>query len=323
MFQPFLLVAVLSVSLSPSLVTSDSRLLLSRQQQFPAALLQQTKEPELLTQGREAYRKGEFENALISLKQAAEAVSAPEHRAMALYYLGRSYYSLDRYAEARASYLRLLSENPAFVLARYELGKVCLAQDDFAQAAEQYANLKQIGQILQAEAKQRAETAAKDPAAQPRMEADAILLVATAKAAQSQADELAIYLGDLFPAEEAARYQIKVPPVYPGAPTKENPILKPLDQMGKEGVGRPTILSREKARYTEPARYNCVQGTVVLSVVFSAEGELKDIRVVRGLPDGLIRKAIEAALKIRFQPATKDGIPVSVRGNLEYSFNLY
>ena len=86
---------------------------------------------------------------------------------------------------------------------------------------------------------------------------------------------------------------------------------------------RPTILYREKAKYTEIARINHVQGTVVLQVVFDVSGEFHDIQVFRGLPDGLTRKAIEAARKIRFNPAIKNGEPVSVRGSLEYTFNLY
>jgi len=86
---------------------------------------------------------------------------------------------------------------------------------------------------------------------------------------------------------------------------------------------RPKILYQEKARYTEVARLNAVQGTVMLSVVFDASSQITNIRVVRGLPDGLTQCAIHAAQKIRFQPATKDGAPVSVRGTLESSFNLY
>jgi TonB family protein len=86
---------------------------------------------------------------------------------------------------------------------------------------------------------------------------------------------------------------------------------------------RPTILYKEKAKYTEEARQNKIQGTVVLNVVFTADGRIISIRVVRGLPDGLTEKAIEAAQKIRFNPAVKNGAPVSVRGNLEFSFNLY
>lgn len=96
-----------------------------------------------------------------------------------------------------------------------------------------------------------------------------------------------------------------------------------IEEMGKNGVGKPTILSREKARYTEEARQNKVQGTVVLSVIFQADGRITNIRTIRGLPDGLTEKAIEAAQKIRFQPATKNGQAVSVRGNLEFTFNLY
>ncbi|HKQ80311.1 MAG TPA: TonB family protein [Blastocatellia bacterium] len=86
---------------------------------------------------------------------------------------------------------------------------------------------------------------------------------------------------------------------------------------------RPTILYREKARYTKVARDNKIQGTVVLSVVFGADAQISDVKVVQGLPDGLNEAAIEAAKKIRFEPAVKDGQPVSVRGHLEFSFNLY
>jgi TonB family protein len=86
---------------------------------------------------------------------------------------------------------------------------------------------------------------------------------------------------------------------------------------------RPTILYREKAKYTEEARQNKIQGTVVLQVVFNVNGSISDVRVIRGLPDGLTEKAIEAAKKIRFNPAVKNGAPVSVRGSLEFTFNLY
>ena len=86
---------------------------------------------------------------------------------------------------------------------------------------------------------------------------------------------------------------------------------------------RPTIVYRERAKYTEEARANKIQGTVVLSVVYTFDGRITDIRVVRGLPDGLSESAIEAAKKIRFQPAVKAGQPVSVRGNIEFNFTLY
>jgi TonB family protein len=86
---------------------------------------------------------------------------------------------------------------------------------------------------------------------------------------------------------------------------------------------RPTLLYTERPRYTEEARQNKIQGTVVLSVDFTADGRITNIRVVRSLPDGLTEKAIEAARKIRFNPAVKNGVPVTVRTNMEFSFNLY
>jgi TonB family protein len=58
-------------------------------------------------------------------------------------------------------------------------------------------------------------------------------------------------------------------------------------------------------------------------VVFQASGAITDVKVIRGLPDGLTEKAIEAAKRIRFNPAVKAGTPVSVRGTLEFTFNLY
>jgi len=86
---------------------------------------------------------------------------------------------------------------------------------------------------------------------------------------------------------------------------------------------RPKITYREIAKYTEEARDNITHGTVVLNVVFRSDGSISDIRVVRGLPYGLTERAIEAAVKIRFEPAIKDGQPVNVRMNLEFKFQMY
>lgn len=86
---------------------------------------------------------------------------------------------------------------------------------------------------------------------------------------------------------------------------------------------KPTIIYRERAKYTEEARANKIQGSVLLQLTYTFDGRITDIRVVRGLPDGLSESAIEAAKKIRFQPAVKNGQPVSVRGNIEFNFTLY
>jgi TonB family protein len=86
---------------------------------------------------------------------------------------------------------------------------------------------------------------------------------------------------------------------------------------------RPTILYKEKAEYTPEARANKVRGTVALNVIFGADGSIRVLRVVRGLPHGLTGQALKAAQRVRFEPAVKDGKPVDVRGDLEFSFDLY
>jgi TonB family protein len=64
-------------------------------------------------------------------------------------------------------------------------------------------------------------------------------------------------------------------------------------------------------------------GTVVLKAVFSSDGSVKNIKVVSGLPHGLTERAIDAASKIKFIPAQKDGKYVSMLMTLEYNFNLF
>jgi TonB family protein len=95
------------------------------------------------------------------------------------------------------------------------------------------------------------------------------------------------------------------------------------DGRGTVITGKPTILYKERARFTEEARRHLLQGTVVLSVIFGADGHIHDIRTIKGLPYGLTENAIEAAKKIRFQPAVRYGKPVSVRTVLEFNFALY
>ena len=86
---------------------------------------------------------------------------------------------------------------------------------------------------------------------------------------------------------------------------------------------RPTILYKERAKYTEDARLNQIQGTVVLSVIFGADGRIHDVRALHSLPNGLTEEAMSVAQRIRFNPATRGGKPVSVRSTIEYNFTLY
>ena len=92
---------------------------------------------------------------------------------------------------------------------------------------------------------------------------------------------------------------------------------------GNEVEQRARLLLKPEPQYTEEARRNQIEGTVVLRVVFASSGEVVQIRAVRQLPFGLTERAIAAARQIKFAPAIKSGHPVSVYMQLEYNFNLY
>lgn len=108
------------------------------------------------------------------------------------------------------------------------------------------------------------------------------------------------------------------PATGPGDSTDYNRIFSP-----REVTQKARVLSKPEPTYTESARRYSVQGTVVIRAVFSRSGQVTNMNVVRGLPHGLIQRALGAARQIRFAPALKDGHEVSMYIQLEYNFNLY
>ncbi len=89
------------------------------------------------------------------------------------------------------------------------------------------------------------------------------------------------------------------------------------------GVSAPKIIYRVDPEFSEEARKNKWQGTVLLRVIVGVDGKTHDINVVRSLGMGLDEKAVEAARLWRFDPGMKDGRPVPVEVNMEVSFRLY
>ena len=75
--------------------------------------------------------------------------------------------------------------------------------------------------------------------------------------------------------------------------------------------------------YSEEARAAKVQGSVILSVVVTATGQVEKVVVQRGPGHGLEQKAIEAVQNWRFTPATgPDGKPVACIVNIEVTFRI-
>jgi TonB family protein len=82
------------------------------------------------------------------------------------------------------------------------------------------------------------------------------------------------------------------------------------------------ILYKPNPAYSAEGRAHKIQGDIVLEVVFLASGQMKVIRVVSGLGFGLDDSAIQAAQRIRFTPAMRDGKPVDFPARVRIEFRL-
>lgn len=82
------------------------------------------------------------------------------------------------------------------------------------------------------------------------------------------------------------------------------------------------ILSKPRPDYTAEARELGVEGEVVLEVIFVSSGKIRVLGVASSLGHGLDEAAIDAAKKIQFKPARRNGQPVDHRAVLRIVFQL-
>jgi TonB family protein len=84
----------------------------------------------------------------------------------------------------------------------------------------------------------------------------------------------------------------------------------------------PVLLNMPKPGYTPEARRNQIQGVVPVQITIGADGNVKKVRLLGGLPDGLNEQAIKTAYQYRYKPAMKNGKPVSFEMKIEIEFKL-
>jgi TonB family protein len=106
-------------------------------------------------------------------------------------------------------------------------------------------------------------------------------------------------------------------------PPQETPdIVYDLDHVGR-GVTVPKAVYMPDPEYTDRVRKKKIRGSVVLSIVVTDKGTVRDAKVVTGVDKDLDKQALKAVSGWRFEPATKDGKPVAVRVKVEVDFKLY
>lgn len=101
----------------------------------------------------------------------------------------------------------------------------------------------------------------------------------------------------------------------------ENRVSEVLtDDAPAPGTQQPVFYQRLKPAYTEQADLAGVTGTVELEAVFGADGHVGEIEVVRWAGFGLDEAALATVRQLRFQPAARDGKPLTIRGLVRYTF---
>ena len=74
----------------------------------------------------------------------------------------------------------------------------------------------------------------------------------------------------------------------------------------------PLPQGRCEGKYTPEAMRAAIEGTVILNVIVSETGRVRDVHVVSGLGHGLTEAAVAAVKGCRFSPGEKDGKAVAV-----------
>jgi protein TonB len=85
-------------------------------------------------------------------------------------------------------------------------------------------------------------------------------------------------------------------------------------------VTPPKRISGTSASYPEAARRLKVFGSVAVSLVVDGQGQPTNLEVVESAGQILDDAVLKAVTGWRFQPATKDGVKVSVRWQVRQTF---
>ncbi len=98
---------------------------------------------------------------------------------------------------------------------------------------------------------------------------------------------------------------------------------KPPQQQTQAAAVQPiVILEKPKPQYTKEARDLRIEGTVEVSVIFKANGEIQIQGVVKSLGHGLDEMAIKDAKLIKYKPAISNGQPVDFPATVHIEFLL-
>ena len=106
------------------------------------------------------------------------------------------------------------------------------------------------------------------------------------------------------------------PPPPPPPPVPSGPL-----RVGG-AVKAPIVTNRAQPEYTETARKARIAGTVIVEAIIDKNGNVDQVKLIKGLPMGLSEQAMSAVRKWKFKPGTMGGQNVDTIFNLTVTFQL-
>jgi TonB family protein len=305
---------------------------------FTYAGAQQPEPESRSARGIQLYQQGDAPGAIKILK---EVVKKHPDDADALYYLALAFNSLGLIGEARPRFERIIVMRPDLADAYAKLGYALILANRsqsamaMAQRAIELGDQSPEPHYAIAEANFRTDSPEKaihEAEAALVMKPDFLPALITKSLAHFQlkqyseaADSLENFLASSPDSVDASIWGDQVRAMRNRAikTTPTQTATEPTVLTGKGVTQKARVVSKPEPSYTEAARQAGVEGTVVLRGVFSSDGEVIHLEVIKALGYGLTTQAVRVAREIKFQPATKDGRNVSMYIQLEYNFNLY
>ena len=78
----------------------------------------------------------------------------------------------------------------------------------------------------------------------------------------------------------------------------------------------PVKIKAPQPQYTEIARKARIQGVVIVQAIIDKQGNVTSVKLLKGLPMGLDKAAVDAIKRWRFEPATLARVPEARRSTV-------
>ncbi len=91
--------------------------------------------------------------------------------------------------------------------------------------------------------------------------------------------------------------------------------VMPEPEDGIEGI-------YSKIKYPEPAQKAGVQGKVYLLIYINENGDVDDVKILKGIGAGCDEAAVEAVKGTKFSPGKDNGVAIKIKLSLPITFKL-